>query len=96
MQRQESDFTQENYQFAQQMLDETIPSWMEKAFNHNKKFPETYDKLFQGDIWLAHANSTAMVKGYVLKLEYLAAPPETQEASRIQFCKFLVETPYYD
>jgi len=96
MRRQETDFTRDEYKSAQQMLEKTIPEWMEKAFERNKKFPETYDKLFQGDIWLAYANATAVVKGYVLKLEYLTAAPEDKASSRKQFCKFLVETPYFD
>lgn len=96
MQRQETDFTPENYRFAQQSLEKTIPEWMEATFKHNKEFPETYDKLFQGDIWLAYANSTAIVKGYVLKLEYLTASPTQKQAAREEFCKFLMETPQYD
>ena len=59
MQRQEIDFTAENYNRAQQMLDETIPNWMEKRFAQNKNFQEAYDKLIQGDLWLAHAYATA-------------------------------------
>lgn len=96
MQRPESDFTQENYRFAKQSLEETIPEWMETAFKHNKAFPETYDKLLQGDIWLAYANSIAMVEGYVLKLEYLTASPAQKQAAKEEFCKFLMETPQYD
>jgi len=96
MQRKETDFTHEKYAFSQKMLETTIPEWMERTFEHNKKFPETYDKLFQGDIWLAYTNHTAMVKGYVMKLEYLNAPSAEKEAARKQFCKFMVETPYYD
>ena len=96
MQRQETDFTPENYRRSQQMLDKTIPDWMEKAFEHNKKFSNTYDQLFQGDIWLAHANATAMVKGYVLKLEYITATPDNKETARKAFCKIVAETPYYD
>ena len=96
MQRQEADFTQANYKFSQQMLENTIPEWMERAFQHNKKFPETYDDLLQGDIWLAYMNHSVSVKGYILKLEYLVAPPEQKETARKQFCTFLVETPYFD
>lgn len=96
MQRQESDFTSESYHHAQKMLEETVPEWMENTFDHNKKFPETYDKLFQGDIGLAYANFTAVVKGYVLKLEYLAASPDDKEPARKKFCNFVMETPYYD
>ena len=96
MQRQETDFTQESYKFSQKMLETTIPEWMEIAFEHNKKFPKTYNKLFQGDIWLAHANHTAMVNGYVLKLEYLSAPFQEKESARIKFCQFVISTPYYD
>ena len=96
MQRQETDFTSENYIRAQNALEKTIPEWMENAFEHNKKLPDTYDKLFQGDIALAHANFSAVVKGYVLKLEYLAAPQKEKESARKNFCKFVMETPYYD
>jgi hypothetical protein len=96
MQRKETDFTQDNYKFSQQMLEVTLPEWMESAFQQNKKFPETYENLFQGDVWLAHMNHSATVKGYVLKLEYLAAQPEQKEVARKRFCKFLVETSYFD
>ena len=96
MQRQETDFTPDSYRRAQQMLEKTIPEWMEKAFEHNKKFPNTYDQLFQGDIWLSHANATAIVKGYVLKLEYSTASRDNKEAAKKAFCNFVTETPYYD
>ncbi|MGJ8561945.1 MAG: hypothetical protein ACSHXY_00210 [Alphaproteobacteria bacterium] len=96
MQRFETDFTKENYRLSQNMLKETIPQQMEKVFEHNKKYPKMYDRLFQGEVWLAHANASAAVKGYVLKLEYLAASPQDKEPARIDFCKFVVETPYYD
>jgi len=96
MQRQETDFTHEAYKFSQQMLETTIPDWMENVFKHNKKFPQTYDNLFQGDIWTAYANHSAVVKGYVLKLEYLSASKQNKETARRQFCKFVTETPYYD
>jgi len=96
MQRLETDFTPENYRRAQKMLEETIPEWMETAFEQNKKFPKMYDQLFQGDIWLAHANATMIVKGYVLKLEYVSASPDKKEAARKSFCQLVFETPYYD
>lgn len=96
MQRLETDFTSENYKRSQDTLQNTIPEWMEKKFKHNKEHPNTYDKLYQGEIWLAHANATAMQHGYVLKLEYLSALPDTKEVARKEFCKFVVETPYYD
>ena len=96
MQRQETDFTHENYKFSQQMLEETIPEWMESAFERSKAFPKAQSELFQGDISLAHANHTTMVKGYVLKLEYLSAAPHAKEHARQEFCKFVAETPYYD
>ena len=96
MQRQEADFTAENYKFSLEMLEKTIPEWMEETFKRNKKFPESSERLFQGDIWLAYANHTTMVKGYVLKLEYLVAPKHRKESARVEFCKFLNKTPIYD
>lgn len=96
MQRTETDFTAENYRLARRSLDVMIPEWMEGKFKQSKKSPETYEKLFQGEIWLAHANSTAMVKGYVLKLEYLTAVRAQKEDARTAFCKFVTLTPYYD
>lgn len=96
MQRQDSDFTQQNYKSALERLETTLPEWMEKSFKRNKDFPTLNGQLFQGDIWLAYANSMATVKGYVLKLEYLSARPEDKEAARQLYCTFLVKTPYFD
>jgi hypothetical protein len=96
MQRDESDFTAESYRNAKKSLEDVIPMWMERAFEQNKKFPDTYDNLFQGDIWLSYANSNAAITGYVLKLEYQSALPEDKEEKRIEFCKFVIVTPYYD
>ena len=96
MQRQESDFTHERFVAAQDNMQTIIREWMENKFERNKKAPTSKRKLFDGEIWLAHANHDAMVKGYVLKLEYLSAPAETKENTRQAFCKFLKETPYYD
>lgn len=96
MQRQVSDFTKENYEAAQNALDTTIRDWMENKFERSKKHPRTNSKLFEGEIWLAHANHSATVKGYVLKLEYLSAAVETKEVARQAFCEFVFETPYFD
>ena len=46
MQRQETDFIHENYKFSQQMLEETIPEWMESAFERSKAFPKAQSELF--------------------------------------------------
>jgi len=96
MQRQVSDFTKENYEAAQNALETTIRDWMENKFERNKKHPRTDSKLFEGEIWLAHANHSATVKGYVLKLEYLSSTVETREVAREALCEFVVETPYFD
>lgn len=96
MQRRETDFTAENYRVAQQSLEVTLPEWIEKRFKQGQEFPETYDKLFQGEIGLAHANALAMVKGYVLKLEYLTAVSEQKDAARAEFCNLVTQTPYFD
>ena len=96
MQRQVTDFTKENYETAQLMLETTIRNWMETKFERNKKHPHSNSKLFEGEIWLAHANHSAMIKGYVLKLEYLSASADEKEPARQAFCKFVVETPYFD
>ena len=96
MQRKVSDFTKENYEAAQNALETTIRDWMENKFERNKKFPSPNSKLFEGEIWIAQANHDAMVKGYVLKLEYLTATSETKESARNAFCEFLTETPYFD
>jgi len=96
MQRQETDFTHESYTAARNIMQTTIRDWMENKFERNKKFPTPNSKLFEGEIWLAQANHDAMVKGYVLKLEYLTATSETKESARNAFCEFLMETPYFD
>jgi len=96
MQRQETDFTHERYTAARNTMQTTIREWMENKFERNKKYPTSNSKLFDGEIWLAQANHDAMIKGYVLKLEYLAAASETKENARIAFCEFLTETPYFD
>ena len=96
MQRKVSDFTKENYEAAQNALETTIRDWMENKFERNKKHPQTNSNLFEGEIWLAHANHSAMVKGYVLKLEYLSASADEVEPARQALCKFVIETPYFD
>jgi len=96
MQRQETDFTHESYTAARDTMQTTLREWMENKFERNKKHPTSNSKLFDGEIWLAQANHDAVVKGYVLKLEYLAAPSETKETARHAFCEFLTETPYFD
>lgn len=96
MQRRESDFTHENYVASQQHIEITVREWMENKFERNKGNRASKRKLFDGDIWLAHANHNATVKGYVLKLEYQIASKENEEVARQKFCKFVVETPRYD
>ena len=96
MQRQVSDFTKENYETAKITLETTVRDWMENKFERNTKHPHSNSKLFEGEIWLAHANHSAMIKGYVLKLEYLSASADEKEPARQTFCKFVVETPYFD
>ena len=92
----EDDFTYENYTNSIQMLRETIPEWMEEVFQKNKEFPDLYDSLFQGDIFLAYYNHTNNVQGYVLKLEYLQAKGSAKEDMRKRFCDFLIKTHIYD
>jgi hypothetical protein len=96
MQRQETDFTHERFVAAQENMRTTIREWMESEFERNKKNSTSNGKLFDGEIWLAQANTEALINGYVLKLEYLSASAETKENARQAFCKFLIETPYYD
>ena len=96
MQRQETDFTHERYTAARNIMQTTIRDLMENKFERNKKHPQTNSNLFEGEIWLAHANHSAMVKGYVLKLEYLSASADETEPARQALCKFVIETPYFD
>lgn len=96
MQRQESDFTKENYELSQYAVETTIREWMESKFERAKNHPRQNSKLFEGEIWLAHANNSAMVNGYVLKLEYLSASVDDKEVARQSFCQFLTTTPYFD
>ena len=96
MQRQEADFTHENYVASKHVIETTVRDWMENKYERNKKNPIASSKLFDGEIWLTHANHNAVVEGYVLKLEYLSASEEAKETSRQAFCEFLGKTPYYD
>jgi len=96
LQRHETDFSLVRYERARHILETALPERMEKLFEHNKRFPNTYDKLYQGEIWLAHANATAIIRGYVLKLEYQLATEAEKETARRRFCTFVSQTPYFD
>ena len=58
--------------------------------------PDEGRKLIEGEIWLARENALAVVKGYVLKLEYLNASGLDVEKARERFCTFVTVTPVFD
>ena len=96
MQRHEDDFSKESFEWAQETLNHTVPEWMEEKFELYMQNPDEGRKLIEGEIWLARENALAVVKGYVLKLEYLNASGLDVEKARERFCTFVTVTPVFD
>lgn len=86
--------THESFEWAQNSIRNTIPEWIEEKDMRLRKHHanDTNYRIFDGELWMAYQNTLAVIEGYTLKLEYIAANENERSKAEKRFCDFVANT----